>query len=168
VELDVMLCNYAEVQSNLLYVAGAGIERSFAPPGAPPPYAVQLALAFTVGVPWTEVGKDHTLHLELVDENGAIITVQMGAEQVGTVSADINFRAIEPPGAEKGDIIRVALAANMAGLPLTKLGLYTWVFSIDGAEIRRVAYRLAATPGTPPPTAPVPRGGGAASAGFVG
>jgi hypothetical protein len=168
VELDVMLCNYAEVQSNLLYVAGAGIERSFAAPGSPPPYAVQLALAFTVGVPWDQTGTEHTLHLELTDQSGAVVTVPLGPDQVGTVSADIKFVATQPPGAEAGDVIRVALAANMAGLPLSALGRYTWVFSIDEVEVRRVMYRLATTPRTAPATAPAPRGGGAASAGFVG
>jgi hypothetical protein len=171
VHLDVMLCNYAEVQNNLLYVSGAGIERSFVPPGAPPPFGLQLALAMIVTVPWEGTDADHQLHLELLDEAGQVVTVPMGPEQVGSVTADIQFRAPRPPGAEPGDDVRISLAASMAGLPLEKLGLYQWVFSVDGDEVRRVPYRLGILPGQlagPPQPAPAPRGGGAASPGFLG
>jgi hypothetical protein len=60
-KVTALLAYHVEAVDNLLYANGAGINRTFVPPGAPAPFGVHLSLGLIVEVLWTETSQPHTL-----------------------------------------------------------------------------------------------------------
>lgn len=141
-ELNAILCNHAEVQNNLLYLAGGGIDRASVPPGAPAPYQISLAVGLTLGVPWTQTNQNHSLSLTLVDADEQPVMVPVGPDTSEPLRADIVFNVGRPPSLITGETQMVSLAINLPGLVLPQLGRYFFVLSVDGTELRRLGYAV--------------------------
>ena len=143
-KLDAILCNYAETANNLLYVSGGGVNATHVPPGAPPPYAVNLGFGLIVTVPWEQTGKSHEVHVELVDERNRPVALPRPDGAAQPLKLTITFTVEQSAPTTEGDEQTVALAANLGGLPLPDPGRYEFVVSIGGSELRRLGFRVQA------------------------
>jgi len=146
-EVTALLCNHAESQNNLLYVSGGGIDRANIPPGVPPPWNVSLALAINLRVPWTQTNQDHALTVDLVDADGQPVMVPTGPDESQPFHAELHLNVGRPPGLVVGDAQSVSAAINVPGLPLTKLGMYSFSIAINGTEMERLNYRVVTVQG---------------------
>jgi hypothetical protein len=141
-KVTAMLCNHAEAQNNVLYLSGAGIDRSIAPPGTPGPWGANLGIGVLVNVPWTATNEQHTLLVTLIDADGHAVKVPTGPDTQDDFRAEMVFNVGRPPELPVGDEQTVSLAINMPGLPLTKLGRYRFVIEVDGTQEAELSYRL--------------------------
>lgn len=160
--LDAFVCNHVEAVNNLLYVSAGGINNGQVPPNINPPYPITVGIGIMVTVPWAQTNQQHKLEIELLTEDG--MPVEPPSPPDGTPKPfrlEMSFNVGRPPNVSVGDNQHVALAANLAGLPLPALGKYEFVLRIDGSDERRLAYRLSplppsqivfSMPGTAPPT----------------
>lgn len=146
-ELNAILCNSAEVQNNLLYLIGGGIDRTFIPPGASAPYNVVVALGMTLTVPWTQTNQQHTLTVTLVDADDHGVQVPTGPETFEDLRAEMQFNLGRPPQLQTGEEQTVSLAVSFPGLPIASLGRYFFVVTVDGTEMKRLPFSLVTQPG---------------------
>lgn len=145
-ELDVMLCDHAQVAGGKLFITGASIDRMQIPSGMPAPYVVNFAAGGLVRVPWTATNSEHALTFELLTEDGQKPTLpaaQMGANGIG---GEMRFNVGRPPQLASGDQQLVPFAFNFQGLPLMETGRYVLLFSLDGSEERRLTFTVAVEP----------------------
>lgn len=141
-----LLCNHAEVQNNLLYLSGAGIDRTVAPAGSSGPVAVNVGVGISVTVPWMATNQQHVASLKMLTEDGQPVRIQTGPETIADVRADVTFTVGRPAELSMGDEQGMSLAINLPGLPLA-LGRYEFVVEIDGSVVDQLPYRVvAATP----------------------
>jgi hypothetical protein len=141
-DVDAMLCNHAEAVNNQLYISGGGIEIGFVPPGAAPPYVVNVGIGILLTVPWGGTNQQHQLEVELLTEDGQPVQIQTGPETHENLKVQMAFNVGRPAGVTVGDDQHVCLAANLPGLPLPAFSKYEFVIRIDGHDERRLAYRL--------------------------
>ncbi|SDO72435.1 hypothetical protein SAMN04489867_0418 [Pedococcus dokdonensis] len=152
-ELSAVLCNYAEVQNNLLYITGGGVDRANVPPGLTAPYVIGVSIGITLSVPWTQTNQQHKLEMDLVDEDDQPVVVPTG-EAEEPLHAELQFNVGRPPILEAGEAQNISLAINLPGLPLPRLGRYFFVLSVDGTELRRLTYKVATQQGLTIPGGP--------------
>jgi len=121
-----MLADAAQVAGDKLYILGGGWSIT-----GPDP--VPMAIALKLEVPWDRTNEQHSLLLELVDEDGNPVIVP-GPEEHGDVPLQVtaDFEAGRPPGIKPGTPIDSALAVNFGPLPLETGRRYQWRLSIDG------------------------------------
>src|ERR1035441_8220511 len=102
-DIDVILCNHAEVAENKLFVTGGGINMCFVQPM--PPHVVSVALGCVVHVPYLATNQGHTLEISLVDADGAPIVpwVPEGMPTPEPVKATQGFNMGRPPLIQMGD-----------------------------------------------------------------
>jgi hypothetical protein len=143
VDVDVLLCDHAQVSGEKLFIAGANIDRVGFPAGSPAPYVINLAVAGVVHVPWTQTNAEHALVILLVTEDGHTPSLPEGIP-VGPqgVGGEIRFNVGRPPQLTGGEEQIVPFAFNFQGLPLMQGGRYNVSVSIDGTEMRRVPFTL--------------------------
>jgi hypothetical protein len=141
-ELSAILCNHAEVQNNLLYLAGGGIDRAIIPQGVPGPWTISVSMGMTLIVPWTQTNQQHSLTVTLVDADEQPLKVPTGPETEEPLRVDMQFNLGRPPTLEVGEGQTVSLAVNLPALPMPKLGGYFFVIAVDGTELKRLGYRL--------------------------
>jgi hypothetical protein len=158
VQIDAMLCNHAEAANNLLYLAGGGVEIAFAQPGAEPPYVCNLGIGIMATVPWSQTNQQHVVEVHLVSEDGIPVQVPTGPNTQEPLQARLSFNVGRPAGLTVGDDQHVALAANLAALPIPSLGKYEFIIRVDGHDERRLAYRVMLPQGTQM-VGPTPRPG---------
>src|SRR4051794_16090151 len=101
-EVNAVLCNHAEVQNNLLYLAGGGIDRTFVPQGSTGPWIVQIAIGITLRVPWTQTNQPHTLTMTLIDADDHQVELPTGPEETQPVRAELGFTLGRPPALQVG------------------------------------------------------------------
>jgi hypothetical protein len=142
VQIDAILCNYAEAVNNLLYLSGGGVEIAFVQPGISPPYLCNLAIGVMVTVPWGQTNQQHVVEIHLLSEDGEPVQVPTGPGTQQPLEARLAFNVGRPAGLTVGDDQHVALAANLPALPMPSLGKYEFVIRIDGHDERRLAYRV--------------------------
>lgn len=143
-ELAALLCNHAEAQNNMLYVAGGGINRHIVPAGRSQPFTVSLGIGIIVEVPWMESDQEHTVDIALVDADGHPVEVPKGLDESEPFRAQFRFNVARPDHVEAGDTQSAVFAINVPVLRLEKLGSYVFVISIDETITRRLDYRLVA------------------------
>ncbi|HWE55550.1 MAG TPA: hypothetical protein VG435_08550 [Acidimicrobiales bacterium] len=151
-DAKVMLCDFAEVSGNKLFITGAGI--SLLASGAPaPPYPVNISLATLVSIPWTETDARHVLTIELVSEATGAQQRVMLSDQLPEDHPDEDkglivfvFSAQRMPNMAAGDESTMPIAVPMFGLPLPELGPYFFSIRIDGREMDRASFRLVNRP----------------------
>lgn len=143
-EIDVMLCNFAEAAENKLYLVGGGVNSSYV--GPEPPHVVSLGIGAIIHVPYQSTNHAHTLTIDLIDAEGHPVAPFQPDVELPPVQAKMPFNVGRPPILEVGDEQTIAVAVNFANLPLPRLGIYEFVISLDGAEMRRLPLRVRTLP----------------------
>jgi hypothetical protein len=125
-KVTMMLADSAQEVGGKLYILGGGWSIT-----GPDP--VPMAIALKLEVPWDRTNEQHSLLLELLDEDGSAVMVE-GPEEHGPVPLQVTgeFEAGRPPGIKPGTPIDSALAVNFGPLPLEPGRRYQWRLSIDG------------------------------------
>lgn len=170
ISVNAMLCDYAEVSGQKLFVTGAGI--SWISSRAEPPHPVNIALALLVRIPWGATNHQHRLTIELVSDLGAADNSESGsAERValnnllppGAPEQERGmiislFNAGRAPNMLPGEDVLMPVAIPLLGLPLPRLGSYFFSLSVDGTEVDRISFRAVTVStimtGFPPMVAP--------------
>jgi hypothetical protein len=126
VKVTMMLADSAQEVGGKLYILGGGWSIT-----GPDP--VPMAIALKLEVPWDRTNEQHSLLLELLDDDGNPVMVE-GPEEHGQVPLQVtgDFEAGRPPGIKPGTPIDSALAVNFGPLPLEPGRRYQWRLSIDG------------------------------------
>lgn len=142
-ELDVLLCDHAQVAGSKLFISGANIDRMQVPPGTPPPYVLNFAAAGVVRVPWTATNREHSLTFRLITDDGQVPQLPEGADPgPDGISGEFRFNVGRPPQLASGDEQMVPFAFSFDGLPLMQGGRYVVTFALDGTEVRRLAFTV--------------------------
>src|ERR1700721_2685214 len=102
-ELTAFLCNHAEAQNNQLYVMGGGIDRAIIPAGRSGPFSISLDLGIIVEVPWTALNQEHTISVELEDEDGHPVEVEKEFDETEPFRAQFGFNVGRPRQLEDGE-----------------------------------------------------------------
>lgn len=149
-DVEVMLCDYAEVSGGKLFISGAGINL-LGTPMTSAPHVVNIALAMLVKIPWTATNQAHELTVELISDGGG----DTGQERVhlsnslppGRDQADMGlivaqFNAGRAPTMQPGEESLLPVAMPMMSLPLPRPGNYFFSVKIDGDEQDRVSFRV--------------------------
>jgi len=146
-ELDVLLCDYAQVAGEKLFVSGANIDRIRFEAGTGGPYVINASVAGLVHVPWMSTNAEHVLTIKLVTEDGKTPELPSGMEVSDQgIGGEIRFNVGRPPQLTGGEEQNVPFAFNFQNLPLMQSGRFSVVFSLDGAEARRVPFTVHVEP----------------------
>lgn len=120
-----MLADAAQEVGGKLYILGGGWSIT-----GPDP--VPMAIALKLEVPWDRTNEQHSLLLELLDEDGTPVRVPGPDADEVPLQVTGEFEAGRPPGIKPGTPIDSALAVNFGPLPLQTGRRYQWRLSIDG------------------------------------
>lgn len=143
-DIDVLLCDHAQVAGSKLFISGANIDRMQVPLGSVPPYMVSFAAAGIVRVPWTATNKEHKLSFRLITEDGQTPQLPDGADPGPEgIGGDFRFNVGRPPQLASGDEQMVPFAFAFDGLPLMEVGRYVVAFALDGTDVRRLTFTVA-------------------------
>jgi hypothetical protein len=147
-DAKVMLCDFAEVSGNKLFITGAGISL-LASGATTAPFPVNISLAILVSIPWTETDSQHVLTIELVSEATGAQQRVMLSDQLPPEAdpGDMGlivfvFSASRLPTMIDGNESTMPIAVPMFGLPLPEIGPYFFSVRIDGREMDRASFRL--------------------------
>jgi hypothetical protein len=157
-----MLCDFAEVSGNKLFISGAGISMIVTNrPSAPHP--VNIALALMVRIPWTKTNQQHKLKVELISDSAETGTKPVvintartpdgKEEDAGAIVA--LFNAGRAPNMQVGEETLMPIAFPMPGLPLPDIGSYYFLISIDDTETDRVSFRIVSMLNMPGMSGPI-------------
>lgn len=146
-ELDVMLCDFAQVADNKLFINGANIDRVGVQAGTPPPYVLNFAAAGIVTVPWNATNAEHALNFRFVTQDGQIPKLAEGLE-VGPdgISGEMRFNIGRPPQLTSGEDQMVPFAFVLLGLPVASPGRHVMTFALDGTDVRSLPFTIAVQP----------------------
>lgn len=147
--IDAMLCDSAVVAEGKLYVQGAGWNMLSTPQF--PFVQSRIGLAVVIGVPYTETNREHRLHVRLESEDGAQLPLgppvtdpeQPGGAQRAT-GVGAQFNVGRPAVLQPGDRQNLPFAINLDQLGFETAGAYSFVLTIDGDEVNRLAFRVLA------------------------
>lgn len=139
-ELDVMLCDHAQVSGSKLFISGANINRVTVAASAMPPFPVTLAVAGLIHVPWNSTNTEHTVAMALLDEDGQPARVPEGV--AGTIGGEFTFNVGRPAQLAAGDSQIVPFAYNFAGIPLMQRGRYGFAITLNGTTLRSVPFTV--------------------------
>lgn len=161
-QVEALLCDFAQVHAGKLFISGAGIN-VLASPAPAAPYPVGVSLALLIRVPWEDTNSTHHLRVGLIDEDGHPVAITEPPPGVEVPPGDrgailATFQVGRSPMLRTGEETLVPVALPLA-LALPKLGAYEITIAIDAVEAPRVPFRLvppAATQPPPPPTPPGP------------
>ncbi len=146
-DLDVMLCDHAQVAGGKLFISGANIDRMAVPAGTEPPYLITFTAAGIVRVPWNATNAEHGLSFRLVTPDQQSPELAGGAvvpeEGIG---GEMRFNVGRPPLLTSGDEQMVPFAFNFQGLPLAEPGRLVIAFSLDGTPVRNLIFTVAVEP----------------------
>src|SRR5690349_4413864 len=135
-----MLAHYAEVRDGLVFVTGGGIDTVQAPQL---PAVLNATILVRLLLHRTEANKQHSIELEITDEDGATVAkVQAG------VMVPIH------PDVPAGWDIPSVVALNIHGLQLTKEGRYAVEISADNVHLRTLNLRTKVNPNAQGPAQP--------------
>lgn len=141
-EVTAILCNHAEAQNNILYLSGAGIDRYFIPSNIPAPWGVNVGIGLSIEIPWASTNQAHKLEISLTDQDGQPVLVQTNPSQRSPFKVDSTFTMGRPAELELGEPQIMNLALNFPGLPIERLGKYSFNVSVDGTEMARLKLKL--------------------------
>lgn len=126
-----LLCDHAQVANEKLYVLGGGWTQV-----AFPDTPIPMALAVLIEVPWTSANEPHELQVELVDQDGDLVTFQdTPVKVVG------QFEVGRPTGIKPGTDLTQQLVFKFDGIALP-MGGYVFEFSVDGKPLARTPFRV--------------------------
>ena len=119
-----LLADSAQEVGGKLYILGGGWSITG-------PEPVPMAIALKLEVPWDRTNVQHSLLLELLDEDGDPFMVDGPDEDQVPLQVTGQFEAGRPPGIKPGTPIDSALAVNFGPLLLEPGRRYQWRLSID-------------------------------------
>jgi len=125
-----------------LYLSGAGIDRYFIPSNIPTPWGVNVGIGLSIEVPWAATNQAHKLEVSLTDQDGQPVLVQSGPGKKSPFKVESTFTMGRPPELELGEAQIMNVALNFPGLPMEKLGKYSFNLSVDGTEMSRLKLKL--------------------------
>ena len=124
-----ILCDWADVVHDKLYIQGAGW---VAIPARQP--LSQFAVATLIEIPYDETNQPHACWLKLLTEDGEAYP----AEQ--PMKLGFGFEAGRPPGMVAGMSQMMPHAAKIYGIPFEP-GVYTFELSIDDEIVTTATFR---------------------------
>jgi hypothetical protein len=124
-KVTMLLADSAQEVGGKLYILGGGWSITG-------PEPLPMAIALKLEVPWDRTNEQHSLLLELLDEDGSPVLVDGANGEQVPLQVTGQFEAGRPPGIKPGTPIDSALAVNFGPLPLEKGRRYQWRLSIDG------------------------------------
>jgi Family of unknown function (DUF6941) len=125
-EATVLIGDYARAVENKLDVIGAGWTHTG-------PGAVNFGIGIIVSVSWDEANTKHHFVLDLLDADGRAVMAPDGSQPL--LHAEFaEFEVGRPPGMRPGTSQNVALALNVAGMPLPAGERYQLRLVPDGDE----------------------------------
>jgi hypothetical protein len=140
-----LLADHAEVANGKLFINGGGWTFTG-------PQPVPFAIAMYIEVPWDQANTKHSLLLELLDGDGASVTVEDPTGQQRELRVEMaNFEVGRPAGVKPGTPLGVPFAMNFGPIPLEPGCRYVWRLSIDGHH--EEDWRLAFSTRPKPPQA---------------
>jgi hypothetical protein len=127
-----LLCDFASVRENLLFINGGGITRVWRTDF---PAALSLSLALVLELHAMELDRPHEIDIQIVGEDG---------QQIAAIKAE--FQAPTPPFLEVTESLLVPLALDLrpAGVPAT--GGYTVSIAVDGAFVTDLRFWVLTPP----------------------
>ncbi len=117
-KVTLMLADYAEATNGKLYIMGGGW--SIIGPGPS-----RFAIAIKIEVPWDQANTQHSLRLNLVDQDGQPIFIPTPTGD-RPVEFGANFEVGRPAGLRPGTPLDVVLAINIGPIPIPPDGRYVW------------------------------------------
>jgi hypothetical protein len=127
-----MLCDHAAVADGKLYINGGGWSTVLRPDMPTP-----MGIAVKALIPWDQTNMQHTIVIELRDEDGQAVLNPDGQPW----RADGTIEVGRPPGLKPGTAIDAPMAVFFPGIALATGG-YMWTLEIDGAELAAIAIRV--------------------------
>lgn len=129
-----MLCDFASVRDNLLFVIGGCLTRLYRDEY---PAAMGVSLALTLELHRMELGRPHELHILVLGADG---------EQHAEIQGGFNAAGeVEP-----GETLLVPIPFDLRAVGLPAPGRYSVEISVDGTHHRTLPFRLEARPAEPP------------------
>jgi hypothetical protein len=126
-----LVADHAEAVGGKLYVTG-GCWNTLTVPGLPAQHP-HLTVAAALHIPWKATNQPHSLHLDLVHEDG---------ESRLSEPLEAKLEAGRPPGMRSGDETIIVLALNFDGLTFDRAGVHSFVLSVDGTELGRIGFKV--------------------------
>jgi hypothetical protein len=121
-EVNLLLCDAAEVVGDRVFVLGGGwVGRS--------PRVPNMAVVVLVNVPWDQANRRHEMELVLLDEDGNLVSA---GEPPREIRMSGNFEVGRPAGHPAGMPLRFIQAINFHHLPLQPSRRYSWELKMDG------------------------------------
>lgn len=127
-----ILCDFAEVRDNLLFVVAGGITRLFR---ADWPGPMNVCLALMVELDWTERETPHELDVQVITEDGKPVARIQGAFQQGT-----------GPDTDVHEITFFPFTFDLRQVVIEHVGWHSIEISIDSTPHHTLRFRT----GTPP------------------
>ncbi len=144
--VDAFIADAASTAEGKIYALGMGWNVIYA--NAFPATHNHLAIAMTIHVPYTQTNQPHQVLVHLETEDA--VKVKLGETRTGPEAEpeDIlviggEFSVGRPPALPAGDEQIVPLALSVDSLRFDHPGMYSWVISIDGTQMRRLPMRVA-------------------------
>jgi hypothetical protein len=122
--VTMMLADSAQVCDNKVNLLGGGWDLLG-------PQIGPTSVAMLIRIPWDLTNTKHTWKLELVDSDGAAVSVTTPLGNEEPVQVGGEFEVGRPPGVPKGISLQLPLAINFAPLPVEPGGRYEWRLTID-------------------------------------
>jgi len=119
-----LLADYAVVTDGKLTIVGGGWSQAGPEPS---PFGIGLLIQ----VPWDQSNTVHAFTLELLDADGAAVTLEGVEDDPQPISFGGEFEVGRPPGLKPGTPLDFPVAMNSTPLPLPP-GRYEWRLTIDG------------------------------------
>lgn len=145
-EVEAFLADSVVTAEGKLYVQGAGWNAITT--AALPTRHARIGIGLIVRVPYTATNQPHKFELRLEDEDGQ--ELQLGAAPVESAEATVEaitriggeFNVGRPPNLYPGEEQLLPFAVNLDGLVFERAGAYRFVLEIDGAEVKRLPFRI--------------------------
>jgi hypothetical protein len=131
-----LLCDAADAVGGKLYIHGGGWSQLLLPD-----FAVPMALAVKLEVPWHEANDPHRVVARLVDADGEQVLIPGPDDQPVPVIQDVTVETGRPPGLVPGVAIDAPLALKFWGLALPA-GSYVWELEVDATVEARAPFRV--------------------------
>jgi hypothetical protein len=126
-----LVADHAEAVGGKLYVTG-GCWNTLTVPGLPAQHP-HLTVAAALHIPWKATNQPHSLHLDLVHEDG---------ESRLSEPLEAKLEAGRPPGMRSGDETIIVLALSFDGLTFERAGVHSFVLTVDGTELGRIGFKV--------------------------
>lgn len=135
-QLDLVMCDHAQVSGNKLFASGAGIQRISVSAGAPQ-IVVTFAVAGVLTLTPDEAAAECrvTFELRTADDRTPAFVEPDGYARPVTGEMTI------VPGLERVDSDQaIPFAFNFNGIPMANLGQHVVVVAVNDVEVRRLGF----------------------------